>query len=133
MREKKYSLTRAAREVQLARGTVQHYVGRALVRKRGRYIAKSFDHLKRTMRILTPKGPQTIEVTDSRTASTIGRHLATVKRYLDTGNARALQSFRPKIIRAGKIAYRLLTDPADIERLAKANAVSFEDLYQFPS
>jgi hypothetical protein len=129
MREKHYSLTRAAREVELSRGTVRRHVGRALTRKRGRYLAKPFDRLKRTMNILTPKGPLSIDVTDSRTASTIGRHLATVKRYLDTGNARALNSFRPKVIRAGKVSYRLVTDPAEIDRLAKANAVSFEDLY----
>jgi predicted DNA-binding protein (UPF0251 family) len=129
MRNQHMSLSRAAREVGVSRGTVRRYVGRALKQEGRHYIATRFDRLRRTLRFWTVKGPVQILVTDSRTASTVGRYMATVKRYLADGNARALRSFTPKSIRAGKVEYFFVLDPKEIERLAKVGVIDFTELY----
>jgi len=130
MRAQGLSLTQAADRALTTPATVRKYAGSALTRAAsGRYRAKPWDRLARTLNVLTPRGVEQVTVRDSRTASRIAAHAAAVDRFLKTGDARALRPFRRQSFRAGKVAFPFLTDLRTLERLGNVGEVSFEDLY----
>ena len=108
MRSRGFSLTRAAREVELTRDAVRHWTG-ASIRKQGRrFVAKSSDKLVRIMKVITPRGMQSEAIFDSRVASKLGAYNAAVKEAL-RGNLAALKSFRDAIVEGAALAAK---DPA---------------------
>jgi hypothetical protein len=77
-----------------------------------------------------PNGLIEIAVLDSKEASLIGRYWAAVHKYLETGDASALQRIRRKTITdADGKRIRLIKDLAELDRLGSAGVLSFESLY----
>ena len=131
MRAEGVSLRQASREIRIDPRTVVRLGGSAL-RKRanGRYAAKASDRLLRVLRVPTRKGPRPIAVRDSRQASQLAEYWNAVHRYLETGDASALQKFRrTRITDATGTRVPLLTDLDELDRLGSAGVLSFESLY----
>jgi len=80
------------------------------------------------MRILTDKGVEDFEVRTFRGRSTVGTHWNAVQRFLATGETDELDRFSRTLIRGR----RLLTDPTEIERLARIGELDIEDIYEEP-
>jgi hypothetical protein len=123
-------LPKASKEFGIAPSTVVE-LGRPAVRKKnGRYVATKTDHLLRVVTILTAKGKKEIATRDSRQASLIGSHWAAVQKYLQTGDDSALLRFKGiKVTDAIGKRHLLLTDLAELNRLASAGVLSFESMY----
>ena len=131
MRTEGISLQKASREFALDPRTVAR-LGRAALRKErgGRYLAKPTDSLIRVLVIPTAGGLGEIAVRDSREASLVGKYWAAVQKYLETGDASALQKIRRKTITdADGKRVRLIKDLTELERLGSAGVLSFESLY----
>jgi len=78
----------------------------------------------------TVDGTREVALRDSRQASILGRYWDAVQRYLQTGDASAIQKFQGKRITAGNRArIPLLTDLDQLSRLGNAGVLSFESLY----
>jgi hypothetical protein len=129
-RHEQLSLTGAARDSRTTLNVVKRYAGTELKRERGRLTATASDSLFRRMRLITDTGPLTIDVYSSKVASEIGRYDAAVKRYLETGDDRALRRFRNKKIRTGKQTHYFVTDLDTLDRLGGAGELSFESIYE---
>jgi hypothetical protein len=79
------------------------------------------------MRLLTARGHIPVDVTDSRTASTIAQYENAVRVFY-RGRPGALRPFRGRTIRVGKVAYALITDHATLRRIGYVDP-PFNDLY----
>lgn len=123
------SLQAAARAAHTTPNTVHRYAGSALVKSGGRYVAKPRDKLYRPLRFLTPNGAITLDVRDSRTASTIARYMNAVRDYVTTGNDLRLRAFRGKAVHVGGQRREFVTDLDVLDRLGYAGELHFEDLY----
>jgi hypothetical protein len=129
MRSKGYSLTRAAREVEMTREAVRAWTGRSITKKGRRFVARGADKLVREMQVLTARGPQTVPIFDSRAASQLGAYHAAVKEAL-RGRPEALKTFRRKTLRTGgKKGFPLITDLRVLRRLAQAGALPEYQIY----
>ena len=131
MRTDKVSLAQASRDVGIGPSTVKRW-GSAALRKgqSGRYVAKSSDNLLRLMIILTPEGPREIAVRGSKQATLLAEHWNALHRYVETGDATPLKTFRGKQIKdANGVNVPLLTDLPQVNRLASAGVLSFESIY----
>ena len=98
--------------------------------RNGRYVVRPTDKLLRVLAIPTKKGLREVATTDSRQAHAVSEYWIAVNRYLDTGDASALQNFRGKrIVDANGKRVPLLTDLAELDRLGNAGVLSFETIY----
>jgi len=87
-----------AREHSTSFKTVQRNTN-AFKKVNGKWVPKRFDKVSRSM-LISEKGKlQSIEVTDSRHATTIGRYHNAVKFYLDTGDSSKLKKFSKRKIK----------------------------------
>jgi len=132
MRKDGLSLGQAARAAGTTVNAVKRHAGPVLKRDDwGRYTAKASDRLVRPMLVPTLDGLMTLDVRDSRTASKIAAYHNAVKRYLDTGDDRALRRFagRRGGVTVAKRFYPFITDTAILDRLADAGELAFDDLY----
>ncbi len=132
MRRQKLSLSAAAKAEHTNPRTVKRFVGSALRQEdpRGRYKPTAHDRIPRELRIPTPEGVQTVVVRDSRQASKLAEYWAAVHRYLETGDASAVQKFHGESITdANGRQVPLLTDLDELDRLGNAGVLSFESLY----
>jgi hypothetical protein len=123
------SLTKAARLVGTTTKTAKKYAGSALEERSGRLYVKRADRLKRRMRLLTPHGEVSVTTTSSRTASRISRYSIAVQHFYVTGDSSELKPFRGKAIRSGGQRYEFVTDPRVLNRLGRAGAAHFLDIY----
>lgn len=129
MRSKGYSLTRAAREVEMTRESVRAWTGRTITKKGRRFVARGADKLVREMQVLTERGSQTVPIYDSRAASQLGAYWAAVKDAL-RGHPEALNAFRRKSFRTGgKKAFPFITDMRILKRLAQAGQLPEYQIY----
>ena len=131
MRSEKVSLTHASRDIGISPHTVTKW-GRSALRKRknGNYAAKASDNLLRIVMIPTPEGPREIAVRGSKQVSLLAEYWNALHRYLQTGDASQLKSFRGKHIKDGDgVEVPLSTDLAVLNRLGSAGVLSFESLY----
>jgi len=86
--------------------------------------------MRRKLRIPTREGLREITVSDSHEASLVGRYWNAVKRYLETGDASAIQKFTGKhITDANGKRILLLTNLEEMDRQANAGNLSFETMY----
>jgi hypothetical protein len=124
------SLPKASKEFDVAPNLVVT-LGRSALRKRnGRYFATKTDSLLRVLSVLSVDGKKEVATRDSRQASLVGGHWAAVQRYLNTGDDSALLRFKGiKITDASGKRHLLLTDLAELNRLASAGVLSFESMY----
>ena len=131
MRTDKVSLAQASRDVGIGPSTVKRWGSTALRKgQSGRYIAKSSDNLLRLMIILTPEGPREIAVRGSKQATLLAEHWNALHRYVETGDATRLKTFRAKQIKdTNGVNVPLLTDLPQVNRLASAGVLSFESIY----
>ena len=90
--KKGQSLTRSSKESHTSAKTVLKNTN-AFKKLNGKWIAKSQDRISRTMSIYENGKQEWIEVTDSRTASRIGKYNNAVKQFLTTGNQDILKGF----------------------------------------
>lgn len=124
------SLTAAATQARTTPETVRKYAGRAIDRQsNGHYEARPWDRMKRSVRILTPTGPERITVKDSRTATLISDYWNEIDRFVLSGATEGLKRFVNASFQVDGVKYGFLTDLNQIERLAFAGEISFEDLY----
>ena len=131
MRVEGVSLRGASREFGLDPRTVVRLAKPALTKRAsGRYSAQPTDHLLRVLVMPTGDGLREVAVRDSRQASLLAGYWAAVQKYLETGDASALQKIRRKTITDsdGK-RVRLTKDLAELVRLGSAGVLSFESLY----
>jgi hypothetical protein len=128
-RQPEISLTKAAKRSGTTLKTIRKYAGSALELRSGRIDVTRTDRLKRRMRLLTPKGEIPITTTNSRTASRISRHNNAVREFYATGDATALKPFKGKAVRSGGKRNEFVTDPQTLNRLGRAAAVHFSDIY----
>jgi hypothetical protein len=130
MRTRGWSLARSAKEALTTPRTVTRYTASALRKtESGRFEAKPFDRLARSLRFLNPDGQMTVTVRSSKMASRIGEYWTAVDHYLRTGNPEKLKEFEGKSIRVGKSKLYFVTDLTSLDRIASAGEVSFEDIY----
>jgi hypothetical protein len=121
------SLSKAAKASGTTLKTMRRHVAPAL-RKTGRKLdVASRDLLTRTMRMLTPKGDVSVLTEDSRTATLISEHYNALRNLKQ--NPTALDKFKGKVIRSGGISYEFATDIENVNRLIRAGAVHFLDIY----
>lgn len=131
MRAEGASLREASREFGLDPRMVAR-LGKPALKKRanGRYTAKPTDNLLRVLVMPSSDGLREIAVRDSRQATLLAEYWVAVQRFLETGDAAALQRIRRKTITnsEGK-RVRLIKDLAELERFGSAGVLSFESLY----
>jgi hypothetical protein len=80
------------------------------------------------MRILTPWGIADVELQTPEGRSMVGQYWNAVQRFLATGETEPLEPFRWTLIRDRL----LLTDPDEIERLARLGELDIDDIYLEP-
>jgi hypothetical protein len=97
----------------------------------GRWVVKKYDHTSRSMIISENGKMQSIEVSDSRHAKTIGRYHNAVKFYLDTGDKSKLKKFSKRKIKDldGNL-HSFETDPKIVEEInEKIEEIEFFEVY----
>ena len=131
METDRVSLPQSSREFGLDPRKVVQLGGSALrKRKNGRYVVKTNNRFLRVLVLPTPDGLTEIAVRGSKQASLVGKYWAAVQKYLETGDASALQKIRRKTITdADGRRIRLIKDVAELDRLGSAGVLSFESLY----
>jgi hypothetical protein len=122
-------LSKAAKSSGTTLKTIRKYAGPALLVRSGRLDVTPSDRLPRRMRMLTPQGEVAVSTTSSRTASRISRYNNAVRDFYATGDTTALKPFRGKGVRSGGARYEFVTDPRVLNRLGRAGAVHFLDIY----
>ena len=129
MRMKSESLARAAREANSSARTILRYTRTAIIKQpNGRYRAKPFDRLRRTMFFPGETGHFPITIHRSTTASMIARYWVAVERLRLTGDQSILDEFRGKSVKVGKDQFPFIVDAKILKRLALAG-VTFENIY----
>ena len=124
------SLSRVSRELHTSPETVIKNTG-AFRKVKGKWIAKSQDHISRIMSIYENSKQSWIEVKDSRTASRIGKYNSAVKKFMETGNAEVLEPFKKPFKDAnGKLHY-FEVDPDKLYEIAEQQEEpEFREIYK---
>ena len=124
------SPSRIAKQAGISFSTVQTHTN-AFKKVDGRWIAKGFDKIPRPM-LTSEKGKlQSIPISDSRHARTIGQYHNTVKHYLNTGDDSKLKKFAKKKIKdsSGKL-HSFETDPKLVLEInEKIEEIAFFQVY----
>lgn len=124
------SLSAAAKASGTTLRTIRRHAPSALItRPNGRLNVTKTDHLTRVMRMLTGRGEVVVTTHSFRTASRIGKYNNAIRQYLVIGDPLVLQPFAGKSVRASGQTYEFLTDTRTINRLARAGAAHFVDVY----
>jgi hypothetical protein len=80
------------------------------------------------MRILTSGGVADVELRTFAARSKVGSYWNALQHFLATGETERLDEFRRTLIKG----HRLLTDPDEIERLARLGELDVDDIYEEP-
>lgn len=123
------SMTKAAKLCGTTLKTIRKYGAPALETRSGRVDVKASDRLQRRMRLLTPQGEVAVTTRSSRTASRLSEYYNAVRKFYATGDTDALKPFRNKAVRSDGQRHEFVTDPRVLNRLGRAGAVSFSDIY----
>ena len=129
MRERGYSLAKAAKTVGTTPGTVLHHVGRQGLRQtpNGRYQPTGRDSLYRRMWVTGTDGRAGyMDVSGSREARLVARHDAAIGNYLATGRRSYLRPFVGR--RAAGVT--LETDSDQLVRRYEVGDLDFEQIYE---
>jgi len=87
-----------ARENHISLKTVNNHTN-GFKKVNGRWTVKKYDHTSRSMLISENGKMQSVQISDSRHAKTIGRYHNAVKFYLDTGDSTKLKKFSKRKIK----------------------------------
>jgi hypothetical protein len=112
------SLTEASKELHIRLETVIKNTG-AFCKFKGKWIAKSQDHISRIMSIYENGKQSWIEIRDSRTASRIGKYNSAVNEFLRAGNVKVLKPFRKQFKDAKGKLHHFETDPDKLYEIAE--------------
>ena len=129
-RKSKGSFSKIAKKHDIAPKTVL-YNTNSFRKRRGRWNAKRFDKIPRVMKINENGKEISIQINDSRTAALIGRYHNAVKKFLNTGDKKALRKFRRKKIKDidGNL-HSFETNPASIIEInERIEEPEFYELY----
>jgi hypothetical protein len=131
MRGENISLTKASQEVGINSQTVKRWAGSALEKRgNGRIATKASDQLLRILKVPTEDGTRDVAVRGSRQATLLAKFWNSLHRYLETGDASALEKYRGRSVKdADGTSIPLPTDRAKLKRLGSASVLSFENLY----
>lgn len=133
MRDQGMTLRDAIGGASVTSQTVRQLAGSALHQQAsGQYVAKASDRLLRVLVIPAPDGRELIEIAtrDSRQATIVSHYFAALRRFLYTGDASAIETFRGvAVATADGTKVSLLTDLAALTELASAGVLSFESIY----
>jgi hypothetical protein len=121
------SVSKAAKASGTTLRTMRKHVAPALSKTGRRLDVTPRDRLTRPMRMLTPRGEVAVITKDSRTATTISEHYNALRNLKQ--NPTALNRFKGKVIRSGGISHEFATDIDNVNRLIRAGAVHFLDIY----
>ena len=92
-RKSNQSLSRISKNHDISVETVIRNTN-AFQKVNGKWIAKKFDRISRVLKINESGREKSIETSNSKTASTIGKYHNAVKQFLNTGDSKALQKFK---------------------------------------
>ena len=136
MRRGGRNLTQARREFNrlhpdspISFATIKKYAKPALIERGGRVRAKPFDRLSRHMLLPTKRGVISVEVKDSRTASSFAGYENAVKVYMHTGDDSPLHFYEGKYFTSNRVQYRFVTDTDILDRLAEFGELEFDSIY----
>lgn len=130
MRTDGMSMRAAAKSSGITVNALKRHAGNALTKdNRGRYVAKAWDRLARSIVFPTESGLISLNVKNSRTASRISDYWHAVNTYLRSGDDYGLRKFRGKAIRVEKREYAFITDKGMLDRLFDAGELTFDDIY----
>jgi hypothetical protein len=132
MRSGNISLTKASLEAHVSPKTVRRWASSVLQKRpNGKWVPKKTDRLLRVMQVPSPDGVREVAIRGSRAASQLGQYWSALQKFLQTGDASRLETFRGRSIRtADGIEIPLLVDRRELNRLASAGLFSFESLYR---
>ncbi|HUF97154.1 MAG TPA: hypothetical protein VMM60_03420 [Ilumatobacter sp.] len=102
------------------------WLGDAVHRRGGRWQVAAADRLFRAMYVYSGGRMKPVDVRGSRTASSIGRYHAAVRKYLNTGDATALSPFLGKSV--GGV--ELETDLDVLDEMGRRGEFDFESIYR---
>jgi hypothetical protein len=127
MRKEKVSRTEAAKRYRLDPNSLPKSALRK--RRNGRYAVRARDTLLRVVVIPSEQGLAEVATRDSRQASELGRYSEAVHKYLETGDASAIQQFAGKYVLDlnGKQIW-LMTEPTQLDRFGGPE-FSYESFY----
>ena len=129
MRRTASALTPSAREEHIDPRTVKKLLGPELWRlKGGRDQPTKTDRQLREMLIPTSRGTTPVSIRGSEQASLLGRYMASVGKYLRTGDSETLDEFEGRSI-AG---HRLITDLDTLRSIAEGGALELDSIYALP-
>lgn len=131
-RRTRKSLTKISKQKGISPKTVLHHTN-AFKKVNRRWVAKKFDKISRSM-IINENGKKiSIEINNSRHASTIGKYHNAVKEFLNTGNKKKLSEFSKKKIKdSNKNVHSFETDPDKIIKIEeRVQEPEFVDVYDF--
>jgi hypothetical protein len=80
------------------------------------------------IRVLTTAGVKDLEIDSPATRSAVGSHWNAVQAFLATGETEPLEPYKT----IGINDYRMMTDPDEIERLARIGDLDIDDIYEDP-
>lgn len=119
-----------AKEHHISLKTVIYHTN-AFKKVNGRWTAKKYDHTSRSMLIGENGKLQSVQVSDSRHAKTIGKYHNAVKFYLNTGDKTKLKKFSKRKIKDsdGNLHF-FETDPKIVEEInEKIEEIEFFEVY----
>ena len=112
------SLTSASKELHIRPETVIKNTG-AFKKVKGKWIAKSQDRISRTMSIYENGQQEWIEVSDSRTASRIGKYNSAVNEFLRNDDIKVLKPFKKPFKDINGKLHHFETDPDKLYEIAE--------------
>jgi hypothetical protein len=137
MRRKGISVSEAAAEADTTPTAMRRYAGTSLVEEHGRVRVTTTDRLYRGMMVVIDRGGGlggdvlSLSITNSHTASLIGRHWNGIRIYVETGDASILNDLRGKTFTAEGRRYRLLTNLDSINEMGELGMFAhIEDIYR---
>jgi hypothetical protein len=80
------------------------------------------------MRVLTTSGIRDLELDSPQSRSIVGSYWNAIQAFLATGDTDPLTPYRLIVIKD----YLLLTDPDEIERLARVGEIDVDEIYEEP-
>lgn len=117
-RNSKQSLSRISKNHDISVKTVIRNTN-AFKKVNGKWTAKKFDRISRVLKINENGKEKSIETSNSKTASTIGKYHNAVKQFLNAGDSKALRKFKKlKIKDSNGNIHTFETDP---QRLIQIN------------
>jgi hypothetical protein len=130
-RRQRLPLGSSARLVGLSPSEVLRHVGEGFEKKGSRWVPRPHDRIPRHMSVLTPSGPVSALIDDSREATLNAEHANAVQRYLQTGQLDHIVDLPRRHLRTRGGRLPLATSAADLDRLAEGSEITYDVYLRF--